>query len=190
MKYYPMKSKKTFWTLVSAIGAALCLAGTASATTALVSFSATNASVRPSSGVYYNNATVSSTAQAAAGLVPLNGSASPMSLADITNAVTGWTLTLTKTNSSGAVVAGKSLTQWPFTYNPSPYPPTIVSFPVNALQNNIDVSQGAVLLVTISNLNPQTDLQSSRLWRQRRHPTEWILFPGHGHQRQPGHGQL
>ncbi len=150
-----MNSKNTFWTLVFAIGAALCLVRAASATTVLVSFSATNASVRPSSGVYYNNATVSSMAQAAAGLVPLNGSTSPMSLADITNAATGWTLTLTKTNSNGAVVAGKSITQWPFTYNPSPYPPAIVSFPVNALQNNIDVSLGAVLLVTISNLNPQ-----------------------------------
>ena len=150
-----MKSKSTFWTLVSVIGAALFLAGTASATTVLVSFSVTNASVRPSSGVYYNSATVSSAAQTAAGVVPLNGSASPMSLADITNAATGWTLTLTKTNSNGAVVAGKSITQWPFTYNPSPYPPAIVCFPVNALQNNIDVSLGAVLLVTISNLNPQ-----------------------------------
>ena len=78
-----------------------------------------------------------------------------MSLADITNAATGRALTLTKTNNNGAVVARKSITQWPFTYNPSPYPPAIVCFPVNALQNNIDVSRGAVLLVTISNLNPQ-----------------------------------
>jgi hypothetical protein len=149
-----MKLKRTFWALVSAVGAALCLVRAASAATVLVSFSYTNAAVRPSSGVYYNCATVSSSEQTAVGAVPVNGSPSPMSLADITNVPTGWTLTLTKTNSGGAVVAGKSFTSWPFTYNPSPYPPAIVMFPVNALQYNMEISQGAVLLVTISNLNP------------------------------------
>jgi hypothetical protein len=150
-----IKLKSTFWTLVFAVGAALCLACTAPGATVLVSFSGANAAVRPSSGVYYNSATVAAAAQTAAGVVPISGSASPMGLTDVANAPTGWTLTLTKTNSSGAVVAGKNITQWPFTYNPPAYPPTVVSFPVNALQYNIDVSQGAVLLVTVSNLNPQ-----------------------------------
>ncbi|MDR3377805.1 MAG: hypothetical protein P4M10_03910, partial [Verrucomicrobiae bacterium] len=150
-----MKLENNFRTLVSAVGAVICLACTAPASTVLVSFSRTNAAVRPSSGVYYNSATVASAAQTAAGVVPINGRLSPMSLTDVTNASTGWTLTLTKANSSGAVVAGKSITQWPFTYNPPAYPPTVISFPVNALQYNIDVSLGAVLLVTVSNLNPQ-----------------------------------
>ena len=79
-----MKLKRTFWALVSAVGAALCLVRAASAATVLVSFSYTNAAVRPSSGVYYNCATVSSSEQTAVGAVPVNGSPSPMSLADIT----------------------------------------------------------------------------------------------------------
>ena len=147
--------KRTFGAFGIAISLAIYLGSAASATTMLVSFSRTNAATRPLSGVYYNSATIASTTQTAAGVVPVNGSTSPLSLRDINNAPTGLSLTLTKANSSGSIVAGKSFTDWPFTYNPSPYPPMIVSFPVNALQFNIDASQGAVLLVTVSNLIPQ-----------------------------------
>jgi hypothetical protein len=132
---------------------------TASATTVLVDFNNINTSTLVandptpapgSDGLYYNNVLLpygGGAGTSASGTVNINGSAS-LALTNTVNALSGWTLSLSKNNSSGAVGPSGSVANYA-----GPYPAAVSAFAATAIKDGIYLNNGAIVTVTISGLD-------------------------------------